>query len=97
MLSLPIRGPDGDHPIQPILDRVTALSHVQRSSIAKEVRLLVRNGLMHSDSEAGHSSENWPGFVWLVELDPGEVMMDNYSKAHGQPPKERLTTHKTHG
>ena len=47
-----------DHPIQPILDQVTTLSPVQRSSIAKEVHLLVRNELMHSDSEAGLSSEN---------------------------------------
>ena len=45
---------DGDHLTQPILEQATALSHVQRSSIAKEVHLLVRNGLMHSDSEAGH-------------------------------------------
>ena len=65
---------DGDHSIQPILDQVTARSPVQRSSIAKEVHLQVRNGLMHSDSEAGHSSENWPSFVWLVELDPAEVI-----------------------
>ena len=65
---------DGDHPIQPILDQTTTLSPVQRSSIAKEVHLVVRSGLMHSDSEAGHSSENSPGFVWLVELDPGEVI-----------------------
>ena len=49
---------DGDHSIQPILDQVTNLSPVQRSSIAKEVHLLVRNGLIHSDSEAGHSSRN---------------------------------------
>ena len=34
---------DGDHPIQPVEDQVTTLSHVQRSSIAKEVQLLARN------------------------------------------------------
>ena len=61
-----------EHPTQPILDQVTALSHVQRSSIAKEVQMLVRNGLVHSDSEDGHSSGNWK--TGLVELDPGEVI-----------------------
>jgi len=35
---------------------------------------LVRNGLMHSDSPDSHSSGNWPGFVWLVELDPDGVI-----------------------
>jgi len=55
-------------------DHVTALSQVQRSSIAKEVQVLVRNELDHSDSEGCSSSENWPGFVWLVELDLGEII-----------------------
>jgi len=72
-------GIDGDHPTQPILDQVTALSHVQRSSIAKEVQILVRNGLVHSDSEDGHSFGNWPGFVWLAELDPREVISCTHS------------------
>jgi len=65
---------DGDHPIQPVEDQVTALSHVQRSSVAKEVQLLARNVVDHADSEDCSSSENWLGFVWLVELDPGEVI-----------------------
>jgi len=34
--------------------------------------LLARNALDHSDSENCSSFENWPGLVWLVELDPGE-------------------------
>jgi len=55
-------------------DHVTILSQVQRSSTAKEVQVLVRNELDHSDSEGYSSSGNWPGFVWLVELDPGEVI-----------------------
>ena len=42
--------------------------------MVKEVQMMVRNVLDHSDSEEGNSSENWPGFVWLVELDPGEVI-----------------------
>ena len=31
-----------DHPIQPVEDHITVLSQVQRSSIAKEVQMLVR-------------------------------------------------------
>jgi len=67
-------GSDGDHPTQPILDQVTALSHVHRCSITKEVPMLVINGLVHSDSEDGHSSGHRPGFVWLVKLDPGGII-----------------------
>jgi len=49
---------DRDHPIQPVEDHVTILNQVQRSSIAKEVQVLVRNELDHSDSEGCNSSEN---------------------------------------
>jgi len=55
-------------------DHVTVLSHVQKSSIAKEVQMQVRNTLDLSDSEGCSSSGNWPGFVWLVEFDPGKVI-----------------------
>jgi len=36
--------------------------------------MLLKNWLDHPNSEVGNSSGNWPGFVWLVELDPGEVI-----------------------
>jgi len=65
---------DGDHPIHPVEDHVTILSPVQKSSIAKEVQMLARNALDHSDSEGHSSFGNWPDFVWLVELGPGEVI-----------------------
>ena len=42
---------DGDRPIQPVEDHVTVLSQVQKSSIAKEVQMQVRNALDLSDSE----------------------------------------------
>jgi len=35
---------------------------------AKEVQLMVINGLAHPDSQGGSSSRNWPGFVGLWSL-----------------------------
>ena len=79
-----LRGDDGDHPIQPVEDQVTAQSHVQRSSIAKEAQLLARNALDLTDSEDCSSSGNRPGFVWLVELDPGEVISCTHASLKAQ-------------
>ena len=36
--------------------------------------MLLKSWLDHPGSEGGGSPGNWPGFVWLVELDPGEVI-----------------------
>jgi len=49
-------------------------NHAKGSSQVKEVQMLLKNVLDHPDSEVGNSSGNWSGFVWLVELDPGEVI-----------------------
>jgi len=48
--------------------------HAKGSSQVKELQMLLKNWLEHPDSEVGNSLGNWPGFVWLVELDPGEVI-----------------------
>jgi len=48
--------------------------HAKGPSQVKEVPMLLKNWLDHPDNEVGSSSGNRPGFVWLVELDPGEVI-----------------------
>jgi len=68
------REDDGDHPIQPMETQASVQDHAKGSSQVKEVQMLLKNGLDHPDSESGSSSGNLPGFVWLVELDPGEVI-----------------------
>ena len=65
---------DGDHPIQPMETQASVQNPAKGSSIVKEVQMLLKNWLDHPGSEVGSSSGNWPGFVWLVELDLGEVI-----------------------
>ena len=65
---------DGDHPTQPMESHASVQNPAKGSSIVKEVQMLVKNWLDHPGSEVCSSSGNWPGFVWLVELDLGEVI-----------------------
>ena len=65
---------DGDHPAQPLGTPISVPNQAKESSIVKEVQVLVRNLLDHSDSELVSSSGNWPDFVWLMELNPGGVI-----------------------
>jgi len=65
---------DGD---QPILEPKEAMD-VQRvqgtSTDIKDVQIMVRDALTHSDSQTGNSPSSLPGFVWRVEIDPdGEI------------------------
>jgi len=62
---------DGDHPNQPPIDQHAVQGLSKSPPIAKEVQILIKSWLEHPDSDGGSSSGNWPGFVWLVELDPG--------------------------
>ena len=63
---------DGDHPNQPSNDHHAVQGLSKNPPIAKEVQILIKSWLEHPDSNVGSSSGNWPGFVWLVELSPGE-------------------------
>jgi len=65
---------DGDHPIQSLETQTCVQNPAKGSSIVKDVQMLLKSWLDHPDSEVGSSSGNWPGFVWLVGLDPGEVI-----------------------
>jgi len=65
---------DGDHPIQPMETQAGVQDQAKGSSKVKEVQMLLKNWLHHPGSEVGSSSGNWPDFVWLVELDQGEVI-----------------------
>ena len=67
-------GIDGDHPIQSLDTQTCIQNPAKGSSIVKDVQLLLKSWLDHPGSEGGSSPGNWPDFVWLVELDPGEVI-----------------------
>ena len=60
-----------DHLAQPLETHANAPNQAKESSLVKGVQELIRNLLNHSDSELDSSSGNWPGFVSLVELQPG--------------------------
>jgi len=78
---------DGDHPIQPLETQTSVQNPAKGSSIVKDVQMLLKNWLDHPGSEVGSSPGNWPGFVWLVELDPGEVMMKGHPRVVFKSPK----------
>jgi len=48
--------------------------HAKGPSQVKEVQMLLKSWLDDTDGEVDSSSGNWPGFVWLLELHPGEVI-----------------------
>jgi len=65
---------DGDHPIQSLETQTSVQNPAKGSSIVKDVQILLKSWLDHPSSEGGSSPGNWPNFVWLVEVDPGEVI-----------------------
>ena len=65
---------DGDHPIQLMETQTSVRDHAKGSSQVQEVQMLLKSLLDHTDSEVCSSFGNSPGFIWLVELDSGEVI-----------------------
>ena len=65
---------DGDQPIKDPKEAKEVKEVQEAAKDAKEVQLMMRNALALPDSLSASSSRTWPGFVWLVELDPGELI-----------------------
>jgi len=59
---------DGDHPSKPLETLHNDPLPAKGYKMIKEVQSMVRNSLLHSDSELDHSPSNWLGFVWFVDL-----------------------------
>ena len=66
--------PDGDQLIRDSKETREVKEVQEASKDAKEVQLTVRKALALPDSLYASSSRTWPGFVWLVEFDPGEII-----------------------
>jgi len=72
--SSQVGGDDGDQPIKDPKEAKGVKEVQEAAKDAKEVQLMVSIALAHPDSQGGSSSKNRPGFVWLVEFDPEEII-----------------------
>jgi len=73
------REDDGDHPGKPLETHTNDPTQVMEPKKVREVNAMVRNHLNKTDSEQVNSSENWPGFVALLEQNPkGEISCSHH-------------------